>query len=137
MCRAAWTNDYDLKEVLVCLNATSSRERRRLLEFFFASRHTETETWWRMADFKIELIRRVVPEKLVDRVLDQLAKQEELHSRGRMLWFEDSEHQEELAKLKAMDEALAQEIETELEGSELVITDDDIVATFRALGWDG
>ena len=136
MCRAVWRNDYNLKDVLVLLNASSSGAQKHLLEFFHANRQTRTENWWRMADFKIELIRKVIPSESEDYVVSRIVKQNEIRDRRQLLWFEDPDHQEEIAQLETTREEIAQEIESKLEGHELVITNNDIVSTFRTLGWD-
>ena len=136
MCRAVWRNDYNLKDVLVLMNASSSGEQKRLLDFFYANRQTKSENWWRMADFKIELIRSIIPRESEDYVVSRLVKQNEIRERRRLLWFEDPDHQVEIAQLETSREKIAQEIESELEGHELAITNSDIVSTFRTLGWD-
>ena len=136
MCRAIWRNDYNLKDVLILLNVSTRDAQKRLLDFFYANRQTKTENWWRMADFKIELIRSVIPRESEDYVVSRLVKQNEIRDRRRLLWFEDPDHQEEIAQLETSGEKIAQEIESELEGHELVITNSDIVSTFRTLGWD-
>ena len=94
MCRAVWRNDYNLKDVLVLLNASSSGAQKHLLEFFHANRQTRTENWWRMADFKIELIRKVIPSESEDYVVSRIVKQNEIRDRRQLLWFEDPDHQE-------------------------------------------
>lgn len=118
------------------MHVSSPKDHQGLLKFFLASRQEKDSTWWRMADFKIELIRRILPKTVAESVLAKIKEQKKIADRQKALYSEDPEHQDELAELKTQHNTIASEIESELCGHVLLITNENIVAAFRHLGWD-